>query len=88
MTAPSINIPAAIVFSIITCVMGAYVAVETTTATLTTRMDSADKHIVSIESRITSAYVERTEFVMGLDGLKHELDEIRIDLRDIRRHQK
>jgi len=84
MTGPAISIPIAALLSLSTAAGGAWIASERTEATLVTRVDDADKRIEQLQWDLRN-YVSVGEYSTANSDIKRELDEIRSDVKEIRR---
>ena len=81
---PTVSLPMAVLLSLGTAGGGAWMAVEKSQAMLGVRMDEADKRIELIQSQL-HGYVPSPEFALAFGDVKRELDEIRSDVKEIRR---
>lgn len=81
------TLPLAVLLSLGSGVAGAYVGLASTHATLSSRTDAAEYRISNLQKQLTAGYVERGEFNVSLQDLKHELDEIRDDVKELRRRR-
>ena len=85
MTLPvTLSIPVAVLMSLATAGGGAWLALEKTQASITVRMDDADRRIELIQSQLRG-YAPEAEFTLAFGDVKRELDEIRADVKEIRR---
>lgn len=81
---PSLPLPVAVVASLAIAGGSAWMATQRTQASLVTRMDGADHRIEAIQQDL-KRYVPAEEFGLALGDVKRELDEIRSDVKEIRR---
>ncbi len=81
---PSVSLPYAVLLSLLTAAAGGWVGIEKTQAALTVRMDDAEKHIEAVQVEL-KGYVPAGEYSISMQDLKRELDEIRSDVKEIRR---
>jgi hypothetical protein len=80
----SLSIPLAIILSGATAIGGAYVGVARAESALDARMTDAEKHIDLMRQQM-NGFVPSPEFALAVADVKRELDEIRGDVKEIRR---
>jgi hypothetical protein len=83
-TLPTVSLPVAALLSIATAVGGGWIAIEKTEATLAVRMDSSDKRMDQLQADM-KGFTPNPEFALAFTEVKRELDEIRLDVKEIRR---
>jgi hypothetical protein len=79
-----LSIPIAFMLSLGTAAGGAYLGVAQAQSAFTVRIDHAERRIEAI-SRELPGYVPGAQFSLAVEDLKRELDEIRSDVKEIRR---
>jgi hypothetical protein len=83
-TAPTLSLPLAVVISLATAVVGGYAGMKESEAELRARMVTVERSILTIQSDLPR-YTPGPQFELAIGDIKRELDEIRGDVKEIRR---